>query len=59
MQIIVMSGSNTHESRLQRSKRANDLGAGSSISIYYYGVKNETRMPWQYNGEKSIVFGYI
>ena len=26
-QMIVTSGSNTHESRLQRSKRANDLGA--------------------------------
>jgi N-acetylmuramoyl-L-alanine amidase len=48
--MIVMSGSNTHESRLQRSKRANDLDADLFISIHHGGVKNETRMPWRYNG---------
>jgi N-acetylmuramoyl-L-alanine amidase len=51
-QMIVMSGSNTHESRLQRSKRANDLDADLFISIHHDGVKNETRMPWQYNGKE-------
>jgi N-acetylmuramoyl-L-alanine amidase len=50
-QMIVMSGSNTHESRLQRSKRANDMGADLFISIHHDGVKNETLMPWQYNGK--------
>src|SRR5262245_4358355 len=35
-QMIVTSGSNTHESRLQRSKRANNMGAELFI------VKNET-----------------
>src|SRR6516165_2661989 len=50
-QMIVISGSNTHESRLQRSKRANDMGADLFISIHHDGVKNETRMPWQYNGK--------
>src|SRR2546429_603701 len=44
-QMIVMSGSNTHESRLQRSKRANDLDADLFMSIHHDGVKNETRMP--------------
>src|SRR5262249_41023469 len=51
-QMIVMSGSNTHESRLQRSKRANDRDADLFISIHHDGVKNETRMPWQYNGKE-------
>src|SRR5262249_10816123 len=51
-QMIVTSGSNTHESRLQRSKRANDLDADLFISIHHDGVKNETRMPWQYNGKE-------
>jgi N-acetylmuramoyl-L-alanine amidase len=51
-QMIVMSGSNTHESRLQRSKRANDLGADLFISIHHDGVKNETLMPWRYNGKE-------
>ena len=50
-QMIVMSGSNTHESRLQRSKRANNMGADLFISIHHDGVKNETLMPWQYNGK--------
>ena len=50
-QMIVTSGSNTHESRLQRSKRANDLGADLFISVHHDGVKNETLMPWQYNGK--------
>jgi len=50
-QMIVTSGSNTHESRLQRSKRANDLGADLFISIHHDGVKNETLMPWRYNGK--------
>src|SRR5262249_16998869 len=36
-QMIVMSGSNTHESRLQRSKRANDMGADLFISIHHDG----------------------
>ena len=45
-QMIVTSGSNTHESRLQRSKRANDLGADLFISVHHDGVKNETLMPW-------------
>jgi len=34
-QMIVTSGSNTHESRLQRSKRANDLGADLFISVHH------------------------
>src|SRR6516225_8001391 len=51
-QMIVMSGSNTHESRLQRSKRANDLDADLFISIHHGGVKNETLMPWRYNGKE-------
>jgi N-acetylmuramoyl-L-alanine amidase len=51
-QMIVMSGSNTHASRLQRSKRANDLDADIFISIHHDGVQNETRMPWQYNGKE-------
>src|SRR6516165_8722558 len=50
-QMIVTSGSNTHESRVQRSKRANDLGADLFISVHHDGVKNETLMPWQYNGK--------
>jgi N-acetylmuramoyl-L-alanine amidase len=50
-QMIVTSGSNTHESRLQRSKRANDMDADLFISIHHDGVKNETLMPWQYNGK--------
>ncbi len=50
-QMIVTSGSNTHESRLQRSKRANDLGADLFISVHHDGVRNETLMPWQYNGK--------
>src|SRR5262249_59733873 len=50
-QMIVTSGSNTHESRLRRSKRANDLGADLFISVHHDGVKNETLMPWQYNGK--------
>jgi N-acetylmuramoyl-L-alanine amidase len=50
-QMIVTSGPNTHESRLQRSKRANDLGADLFISVHHDGVKNETLMPWQYNGK--------
>jgi N-acetylmuramoyl-L-alanine amidase len=50
-QMIVTSGSNTHESRLQRSKRANDLGADLFISVHHDGVKNQTLMPWQYNGK--------
>ncbi len=41
-QMIVTSGPNTHESRLQRSKRANDLGADLFISVHHDGVKNET-----------------
>jgi N-acetylmuramoyl-L-alanine amidase len=49
-QMIVTSGPNTHESRLRRSKRANDLGADLFISVHHDGVKNETLMPWQYNG---------
>src|SRR6516164_2048521 len=49
-QMIVTSGSNTHESRLQRSKRANDLGADLFISVHHDGVKNETLMPWQFEG---------
>src|SRR5262249_59856665 len=40
-QMIVTSGSNTHESRLQRSKRANELGADLFISVHHDGVKNE------------------
>ena len=50
-QMIVTSGPNTHESRLQRSKRANDLGADLFISVHHDGVKNETLMPWQYEGK--------
>src|SRR5215475_10171620 len=50
-QMIVTSGSNTHASRVQRSKRANDLGADLFISVHHDGVKNETLMPWQYNGK--------
>jgi N-acetylmuramoyl-L-alanine amidase len=50
-QMIVTSGPNTHESRVQRSKRANDLGADLFLSIHHDGVKNETLMPWQYNGK--------
>jgi N-acetylmuramoyl-L-alanine amidase len=50
-QMIVTSGPNTHETRLQRSKRANDLGADLFISVHHDGVKNETLMPWQYNGK--------
>jgi N-acetylmuramoyl-L-alanine amidase len=50
-QMIVTSGPNTHESRLQRSKRANDLRADLFISVHHDGVKNETLMPWQYNGK--------
>lgn len=50
-QMIVTSGPNTHESRLQRSKRANDLGADLFISVHHDGVKNETLMPWQYDGK--------
>ena len=50
-QMIVTSGSNSHESRLQRSKRANDLGADLFVSVHHDGVKNETLMPWQYNGK--------
>jgi len=50
-QMIVTSGPNTHASRLQRSKRANDLGADLFISVHHDGVKNETLMPWQYNGK--------
>src|SRR5258705_2373493 len=50
-QMIVISGPNTHASRLQRSKRANDLGADLFISLHHDGVKNETLMPWQYNGK--------
>ncbi|MGA7152753.1 MAG: N-acetylmuramoyl-L-alanine amidase [Pseudolabrys sp.] len=50
-QMIVTSGRNTHASRLQRSKRANDLGADLFISVHHDGVKNETLMPWQYNGK--------
>ena len=50
-QMIVTSGPNTHESRLRRSKRANDLGADLFISVHHDGVKNETLMPWQYNGK--------
>src|SRR5215510_11482147 len=49
-QMIVTSGSNTHASRVQRSKRANDLDADLFISVHHDGVKNETLMPWQYNG---------
>jgi N-acetylmuramoyl-L-alanine amidase len=50
-QMIVTSGPNTHASRLQRSKRANDLGADLFISVHHDGVKNETLMPWQYDGK--------
>src|SRR5262245_63742491 len=50
-QMIVTSGSNTHASRVQRSKRANDLGADLFISVHHDGVTNETLMPWQYNGK--------
>jgi N-acetylmuramoyl-L-alanine amidase len=50
-QMIVTSGPNTHESRLQRSKRANDLGADLFISVHHDGVTNETLMPWKYNGK--------
>ena len=49
--MIVTSGPNYHESRLQRSKRANDLGADLFISVHHDGVKNETLVPWQYNGK--------
>ena len=38
-QMIVMSGPNTHESRLRRSKRANELGADLFISVHHDGVK--------------------
>jgi N-acetylmuramoyl-L-alanine amidase len=50
-QMIVTSGPNTHESRVRRSKRANDLGADLFISVHHDGVTNETLMPWQYNGK--------
>jgi N-acetylmuramoyl-L-alanine amidase len=50
-QMIVTSGPNTHESRVKRSKRANDLGADLFISVHHDGVRNETLMPWQYNGK--------
>jgi N-acetylmuramoyl-L-alanine amidase len=49
--MIVTSGSNTHASRLQRSKRANDLGADLFISVHHDGVRNETLMPWQHEGK--------
>jgi N-acetylmuramoyl-L-alanine amidase len=51
-QMILMSGSKTHESRLQGSKRANDMNAHLFISIHHDGVNNETRMPWRYNGKQ-------
>src|SRR6516165_7783941 len=51
-QMIVISGSNTHESRLKRSKRANDLDVDLFISIHHDGVNNETRIPWRYNGKE-------
>jgi N-acetylmuramoyl-L-alanine amidase len=54
-QMIVTSGSNNHESRRQRSKRANDMGADLFISIHHDGVKNETLMPWQYR-KNTLVF---
>src|SRR5262245_19020052 len=41
-QMIVTSGPNNHESRLPRSKRANDLGADLVFSIHHDGVKTET-----------------
>jgi N-acetylmuramoyl-L-alanine amidase len=50
-QMIVTSGPNTHKTRLQRSQRANDLGADLFISIHHDGVTNQTLMPWQYNGK--------
>ena len=53
-QMVVTSGSNTHESRLRRSKRANDLGADLFISVHHDGVPNETLMPWQYNGKTHL-----
>jgi N-acetylmuramoyl-L-alanine amidase len=50
-QMIVISGQNTHASRLQRSKRANDLAADLFISLHHDGVKNETLIPWQHDGK--------
>ena len=50
-QMIVTSGPNTHASRLQRSKRANDLAADLFISVHHDGVRNETLMPWQHDGK--------
>jgi N-acetylmuramoyl-L-alanine amidase len=50
-QMIVTSGPNTHASRLQRSKRANDLGADLFISVHHDGARNETLMPWQHDGK--------
>jgi N-acetylmuramoyl-L-alanine amidase len=49
--MIVISGPNTHASRLQRSKRANDLAADLFISLHHDGVKNETLIPWQHDGK--------
>src|SRR5262249_11566345 len=57
-QMIVTSGSNTHESRLQRSKRANDLGADLFISVHHDGVKNETLIRGS-TMEKPLVFRQI
>ena len=50
-QMIVTSGPNTHASRLQRSKRADDLAADLFISVHHDGVRNETLMPWQHDGK--------
>ena len=54
-QMIVTSGSNTHES-LQRSKRANDLGADLFISVHHDGVKKSNAYAVAYNG-KTHWFG--
>src|SRR5947208_17034432 len=58
-QMIMMSGSNTHESRLQRSKRANELDGALFISIHHHGVENATRMPWTYKGRAQWCLGYF
>jgi N-acetylmuramoyl-L-alanine amidase len=34
-----------------RAQRANDVDADLFISIHHNGVKDETLVPWQYNGE--------
>jgi N-acetylmuramoyl-L-alanine amidase len=49
---MIVTDLNGHPGLLQRSTRANDLGADLFISFHHNGVRDETLIPWQYQGEE-------